>query len=197
MQIRASRPRLFDQETRGAGRIDRAVTGNTKAAGEARTKVWFGVCKRPRIEDLGRNTVLFEVYFLAPHLGHLLFIRRNPDRAAGFELAVSRQLCGEFVPEDLRITGQSKLGLGIVHDNNMAHARRSRPSADDPGLDDGDTHPRAGAFRGACGADNACADNHCIVIEGSHRRIPQQNGSRSSRIKVASALTKAEPLMLG
>src|SRR5687767_7091427 len=44
----------------------------------------------------------------------------------------------------------------------------------------------------AAHADNAAADDH-----HSLHRMPQQNGSRSSKMKVASELTKALPVIVG
>ena len=96
----------------------------------------------------------------------------------------------------MRITRQGELSFRIVHHDDVAHSRRSRAPSDESGFNYGDTHPRAGALGSARCADNAGAGDHNIVARGGHR-MPQQNGSRSSKMRVASAFTNAEPLMLG
>jgi hypothetical protein len=45
--------------------------------------------------------------------------------------------------------------------------------------------------------DGAASALGAVVQDNPHLRIPQQYGSRSSRISVASALTYAEPRMTG
>src|SRR6185369_17335718 len=91
-------------------------------------------------------------------------------------------------------TRERKLRFRVVHDDEVAHARRRRTTADDAGLDNRDTQSFARALRRACSSDNPGADNHHVV---AHLRMPAANGSRSSRIKSASAVMNAEPLIRG
>ena len=56
--------------------------------------------------------------------------------------------------------------------------------------------PCSGKGQGTCGADNPTTYNHCVKCHGSSG-MPQQKASRGSRMRVDSAVMKAEPVMLG
>src|SRR5262249_51176478 len=131
---------------------------------------------------------------LALSLGHLFVVRGDPNRATRIVLDFARQLGADLIPELLRVTRQRKLRLRIVHDDEMAHARRSRAAADYSRLDDRDTQPLARALRRSGSPDNAGADDYNVV---AHPRMPIAKGSRSSSIKSDSAVMKADPLIRG
>src|SRR5262249_16021827 len=87
--------------------------------------------------------------------------------------------------------------LGIVHHDEVAHARRSCTPADDSGFDNRDAQPLARALCRTRSADNPGADDHRVVNFATHLRMTIAKASPSSRIKSASAVMKAEPLILG
>ena len=107
-----------------------------------------------------------------------------------------REFRGEIAPETARIRRQGELGFRVVHHDDMAHRRGRRPPADGAPVENDHRQARSGAFRRASGSDNARSDDGHIPA-GHQPRIPQMNGSASSRIRVDSAVTYAVPVMDG
>src|SRR5690348_2207753 len=197
MELRAGRLRAFDQKACGAGRIKHNVLGHEQAARQALAQIGFETLEGLGIEDLGWNSALPVIFLFAPHFGHLFLIGRHPNRSAWYVFDVRRKFRTQLLPELLRIAGESKLGFGVVHHHDVAHAGGSRAASHCVAIDDCDPHALAGAlFRASC-TDDARSNHNHVEGEPTHRRMPMQNGSRGSRTRFASALTNAEPLMLG
>ena len=115
------------------------------------------------IENLGWNSALAVVVLLAPHLGHLLVIRRHPNRSALFVFDIGRKFRTQLLPELLRVAGESELGFGVVHDDDVAHAGSGGAASNYITVDDCHTHALAGALFRASRAYDA-RSNHDHVI---------------------------------
>ena len=115
----------------------------------------------------------------------LRVVGRDPKRAARLKLDMRRQLGRELIPQISRVSRQLELSFGIVHDNDMAHAGRSGASADGARFEDGNFQAVARERFGARGSDDARSDDDHIG-RLTHRRIPEQKGSRGSSRSVAS-----------
>src|SRR5215472_10310498 len=128
---------------------------------------------------------------------HFVFVCSDPNRAAGIVLNIRRKLGRQFAPQSARVMSERELRFGIVHDHKMAHTCGCCASADHFRFDDSDAQFFARASGGARRSNDAGANDQNVVNRRTHLRIPKQNGSRESKIKWLSALTNAEPVMLG
>jgi hypothetical protein len=62
-------------------------------------------------------------------LGHLFLIGRNPDGPRRFKFRSDWQSLRESMPQLLRSAREGELRFGVVHHDNMAHARSRRSAA--------------------------------------------------------------------
>src|ERR1700747_1399033 len=93
------------------------------------------------------------------YFGHLLFVSRDPERAACFILHVVRQLRNQLVPERARVACQVKLGTRIVHDDYMSHTCCGGPTARNIALYQADPQPRLGTLERASATYNTGTDD--------------------------------------
>ncbi len=194
----STRLRLVYKKLRRTRRIDHAVARDTQPANQTFSQARFSLPQRVGIENLNYDTALGIEPRLAPRFRHLFVVSGDPDRATRIVFNFARQLSADLIPKLLRITCKRKLRLGIVHHNEMAHARRSGATADYSRFDDRDTQSFARTLRRARGSDNARADDHYVTnFNSGHLGMPIANGSRSSIIKLVSAVMNAEPLIRG
>src|SRR6185503_18503576 len=182
---------------RRARRIDHAVARHAEPAGESWPEVRLSFRERLCVENLRLHTTLCIKPLFTSRFRHLLVVSSDPDRAARIVFNLARQLITDLVPELLRITRERKLRIRIVHHDEMAHARRSRTTTHDPRFNDRDSQPFARALRRTRGSDNPRADNDRVESFRTHLPMPMAKGSRASRIRSASAVIKAEPLIRG
>src|SRR6185503_6581068 len=197
-QLRTACSRLVYKKLRRTRRIDHAVAGNTQPANQTFSQARFSLAQRLGIENLNGHTALGIEPRLALSFDHLFVVSSDPDRATRIVFNLARQLIADLIPKLLRVTREGKLRLGIIHHDEMAHARRSRTAANNPGLDDRDTQSFARALRRTRSPDNARTDDHYVTnFNSGHLGMPIRSGSRSSIIKSDSAVMNAEPLIRG
>ena len=120
------------------------------------------------IEHLGWNSALAIIVLLAPHFGHLLVIRCHPNRSALFVFDISRKFRTQLLPELLRVAGESKLGFGVVHDDDVAHAGGGGAASNYITVDDCHPQALAGALFRASRANDARSHHHYVIGEGRH-----------------------------
>src|SRR6185369_10661547 len=85
----------------------------------------------------------------------------------------------------------------VVHHREMAHACRGRAAADYGSLDNRNCQTFTRTLRRTRGSDDTRADDDDVVSFRTHLPMPMAKGSRASRIRSASAVIKAEPLIRG
>ena len=190
-------PRGAPEEKQGRGRrIQHGVVRDEQPAPQSGTQVRLGFPEARLVENFRPKAPDAAKFRFPPGFGHFLLVGRHPQRSAGIIIDIRRELRGEIAPETARIRRQRELGLGVVHHDDMAHRRGRRPPADGAPVEDDHRQARARAFRGAGGPDDARSDDGRVPA-GHQPRIPQMNGSSSSRISVDSAVTNAVPVMDG
>ena len=194
---RATPLRTFDQMARHRRRIHRAIAWHQQAPGQTSAQIRFRFSERLRIQNVGRHATRGVIVMLANHFGHFFFVGRHPKRAARQIFAIGGETGSERVPKTFGVLRQPKLSFGIVHDDDMAHAGRGCAAANHIFFHYGDAQPAFGALKRAGRAHNSSAHDEDIGALRAHHRMPQQKGSASSRIRSASALTKADPVMNG
>src|SRR5215213_9090474 len=79
----------------------------------------------------------------------------------------------------------------------MAHAGCCRAATDNAGFNDCQAHSLTGTLSRTRSPDDTGADDDHVVSFGAHLPMPMAKGSRASRIRSASAVIKAEPLIRG
>src|SRR6185437_15165620 len=130
---------------------------------QAGTQVGLGFVQGAWVEDFGGHAAGAVEVVLAADFLHFLLVGGDPDGAAGHVFDIRRQLGGELAPELLGIAGEGELRLGVVHDDDVAHAGGGGASACEISLDHSDAQSGKGAFTGAGGADDAAADDHDVI----------------------------------
>src|SRR5215469_2220702 len=195
-QLRAVRLGALDEKSRCAGRVENAIFRNQQSALETRTQVWIESMQGIGIEDLGGNAAIGVVLLLAPDLRHFFIVDGDPDGSALLVLGIVGKLGPELLPEALRVASQRELGVGVIHHDDVAHSGGGGIRANGTLVENDNLQAATRALIGAGGADDAGPDDG-EVAAGAHARIPMQNGSRASRMSSASALTNADPRMLG
>jgi len=120
------------------------------------------------IEDLGWNSALAVIFLFAPHFGHLFLIGRHPNCSAWFVFDVRRKFRTQLLPELLRVAGESKLGFGVVHDDDVAHAGSGGAASNHIAVDDCHPHALAGALFRASRAYDARSNHHYVIDERRH-----------------------------
>ena len=100
----------------------------------------------------------------APHLGHLFFVGRDPDRSALFVLDIGGQFRPQRLPELLRIARQGKLRLGIVHGDDVPHPGSGCPAAHNLPLDDATRMPRRANSSAHAAPTMPAAHNHRVKV---------------------------------
>ena len=88
-----------DEVLGGAARIKDCIVRHQQPSGERAAKVRFGFGKRLAIQHLTCDAVCGEGVTLAADLGHLLVIRRDPDRAGPVVFNGFGQAGCEVAPE--------------------------------------------------------------------------------------------------
>src|SRR5207247_1458164 len=131
------------------------------------------------------------VQVLVVYVRHLLLVGGHPEAAARQILDIGGQLRRELDPEVLRVLRERELRRRIVHHGYVSHAGGRCAAADRSGLDDYHFQLRGRTLGGARSAHDAGARDGYVEAIAHERRIPWQNGSRSSRIRSASAFTYA------
>src|ERR1035438_2614064 len=91
---------------------------------------------------------------------------------------------------------ESQLRRRIVHNDNMPHPRSRRAAANACAFDDRRSQPATRALHRARRTHNARSHND-HVPGLAHSGMPAENGSSGFRMSRLSAVTKAEPVMLG
>ena len=177
----------------GAGRITDAVGGHAETSGEAGAEGGFGCGQLMRVEDFDGDTALGVEGVLAMDLGHLLVVGCDPERATGEEFSIGGEFGGEIGPEALGVAGEGELGVGIIHDGQVAHAGGGGTSANDVGgFENDDAEACLFEFAGAGGTDDSGPDNDGIIFPNGQCNIvlmPQ-------RIHVIDSHTGGEPTRL-
>src|SRR6185436_756686 len=168
---------FFHQTARCGQLINNTVASYQKSAGKPHAKVWLGRAQRLFVKDLSLDASLAVKRMFAADLVHLVFISRDPDRAAVFVLSVGRHFLSKFIPQLLRISRQRKLGLAIVHDNNVAHPGRGCAGRDAVWVDDDGAQTFFCESRGARRTDYTRTDDRDVIRHAA--AMPKQNGSAS------------------
>src|SRR5262249_29116113 len=130
-----------------------------KTASHSRTQIRFGFFHSGGVEDFDANTAFAIKFLFAVNFGHLLFVSGKPEGAAGIIFNISGKLRNELLPESAREMGESEWRLGIVHDDNGAHARRCSSTGDWTTIQDENLQTCAGAFGGASGTNDSSAND--------------------------------------
>ena len=99
-----------------------------------------------RIEYFSRNSEIAIVGVLPSHLRHLFLVGGDPDGSTLFVFDIRRELRPQLLPKLLGVTGQRKLGLGIIHHHDVSHAGSSGAAPNHIPVDDSYPHPLPGAF---------------------------------------------------
>jgi hypothetical protein len=100
---------------------------------------------------------------LAPHFVHFFVVGCNPNRATLLVLHIVGQFATQFPPKLLRVTGESKLGFGIVHDDDVAHGGAGSSAANSVAINNSNAHSTSCEFVGAGCTHNASAYNDNVV----------------------------------
>src|SRR6185369_16627388 len=124
----------------------------------------------------------------------LLVIRRDPDRPAMLVLRFGRKFVGELVPQTSRVTCQCQLSFIVIHENYMPHACCGCSCCNAICIEHEYPKSRCRQTRGTRCSDNPRTDDRDVV---THLSIPKRSGSCGSRIRSISAVTYAEPRMIG
>jgi hypothetical protein len=151
--------RLFEQETGCAGRINYGVIDNAQATGHSRAQIRLGFCDIYAVENFDANAALAEKFLFAVNFCHFFIVSREPEGAARVIFDVGGELWNELLPECARKMGERKLGIGIVHDNDVAHPGSGSSACDWTAIENQDLQTAARAFSGARSADNSSADD--------------------------------------
>src|SRR5882672_7324941 len=189
--------RLFQEEPGRARGVEHNILGNKQSSRHALSQIRFQPLQFFRIENNSRNSSCAVVILLAADLQHLVLGGRYPNGSARFVFHVRRQAGTQFLPEPLRVTRQSKLRFGIIHHHNVSHASRRRTAAGHISVNDRAAQALPHTLMRTGCTDDASAHDHDVVGCSAQARMPMQNGSSESNSSSASALTNAEPLMLG
>src|ERR1700730_15139227 len=197
MNLRPGYLCVFQNQPSGAGGIQYTILRHEQASGHAFPQVRFQEFQCFLLERLSRNSSLAVVNLLTPNFLHLLLVRGYPNRSTLFVFDVGWKIWTQLLPELLRVARESKLRLRIIHHHDVSHAGGGGATSDHIAINDPNPHALPDALLRASCTHNASSNDNHVVRCYAHRRMPMQNGSRVSRIKSASALTNAPPLMLG
>jgi hypothetical protein len=120
---------------------------------------------------------------LPPHLGHFLFVGRNPDRSTLFILDIDWQFGPQSLPELLRVSSQGKLRLGVVHDDDVPHPRSGRAAAHHVAIHDRNPHPAPRKLVRTSRAHNPGAHNDHIKGRIAHAIDSRQTTAANSMFR--------------
>ena len=158
----AASHRALDQKPRRARRIQHCVFQNEQSTCHAVAQIRLNLLQLCRVDHFGRHTTRGIVFVFAIYLRHLFFVGCDPDRSALLVFNIVGQLRTQRLPKPLRIAGQSELRFGVIHDNDVPHARGRRSASNHLAVDNHHLQAAAGKFVGAGRAYDARANNHNI-----------------------------------
>lgn len=97
--LQAERLRALQKVPRGARRINDAVMRNQQSASHSLSQIRLRFGQGRGVENFHGNAAGSIKIRLAPHLGHLFFVSRDPDRPALFIFDVARKFRRDLPPE--------------------------------------------------------------------------------------------------
>src|SRR5262249_40095212 len=155
--------RAFDQEPSCAGRVEHTIFGNQEATRESLAQIWLETRQLIRTQHFNGYSTLAVIGALLKNFRHLKIVCCDPNGSALFVLDITRKLRSQLLPQSLRISGQRKLGFGVVYHNNVSHAGSGRSAADHVLINHGCAHSNARTLVSAGGTDNAGTYDHNVV----------------------------------
>ena len=176
--------------------IENAVAIDQQAAFQALAQFRFALVQGTAGDQFAGHALGLQVQVFAVGDGHFFGIGRQPEGAVATVGAAVGQGRRQFAPALQGILTEGQFGRVVVEDQQVAHARRC--SAGQAGVQHQHAQAAPRQRLGTGGADDAGADHDHIGHQALvHGRMPQANGSSCSMIRLASALIKARPRMVG
>ncbi|MNF70855.1 hypothetical protein D3C84_527850 [compost metagenome] len=195
------RPTLFDvggveHPVGGRRSVENAVAVDQQTAFEVFAQFRFTGAQGITSDQLAGNALGLKVQVLAVGHGHFFGIGCQPQRPVAAVSAAFRQVRRQFAPALQRVLAQGQLGRVVVEHQQVAHTGGRRTVQASVQHQHAQAAP--GQRLGARGTDDAGTDHDDIGHQAlAHGRMPQANGSSCSMIRLASALMKARPRIVG